>query len=144
MPQRRAGSTELCLILESGLVAVVAIRDENGLSGHQTRDLSVNLLIAHDPETVLDTEVVGCHEGSAVAHAGLEGTLHLSKRVWIKSKDRAQVEPGGFVEGKAVGLGAVQCLLVGKDLPFADRLEPDSRQETLGACCWPSTSNVCS
>ena len=51
--------------------------------------------------------------------------------VGIEPEDGAQVEAGRVVEGQAVGLGAGQGLLVGIDLPLADRLEPHPRQEPL-------------
>ncbi len=115
----------------AGLVAVVAVGDEDGLGGHQSADSGVRLLIGHDPEPVLDPQVIGRHQRSAIAQAGLDRALHFLVGVGIEAEDRAEVEPGRVIKGQPVGLGAGEGLLVGIDLPLAERLEPNPRQEPL-------------
>ena len=60
---------ELVAVFEAGLIAMVAVGDEDGPRGHQSLDERVGLLVGHDPEPVLDPEMVGRHPGGAVAQA---------------------------------------------------------------------------
>ena len=51
---------------------MVAVGDEDRLGGHQAPDRGMGLLVVDDPEPVLDAEVVGRHQGRAVAQARLD------------------------------------------------------------------------
>ena len=72
MAGRLARRGDFVAILERGLVAVVAVGDEDGLGGHQSADDRVRLLIGHDPEPVFDTQVIGRHQWRAIAQTGLD------------------------------------------------------------------------
>ena len=85
-PDDCAARAMLVAILEGGLVAVVAVGDEDRLSGHQAAESGVRLLIGHDPEPVFDAQVIGRHQRSAVAQAGFELALHRARR----RRDRAR------------------------------------------------------
>jgi len=90
----------------------------------------MSLGIVEDPEPILDAQVIGRHQGRAVAQAGPHDSLDLTFPVGIKPEDRAEVEPGRVVEGQSIGLGAGEGLLVRIDLALAERLQPDPGEET--------------
>ena len=128
-PDSSPASRPLVAVLQAGLVAMVAVGDEDRLGRHQAADGGLRLLVVDDPEPVLDAEVVGRHQRRAVAQARLDGAEHLAVGVGIEAEDRAEVEPGRVVERQPVGLRAGERLLVRVDLPLAERLQPDPRQE---------------
>ena len=68
---RRLGSSS-SRIFQAGLVAVVAVGDEDGPGGHQAADRGVSLRVVDDPEPVLDAEVVGRHQRRTIADSRLE------------------------------------------------------------------------
>ena len=130
-PDESPACTRSSRYFRPGLVAVMAVGDEDRLGGHQATDRGMRLLVVDDPEPVLDAQVIGRHQRSAVAQARLDGAQHLAVGVGIEPEDRAEVESGRVVEGQAVGLGARERLLVRVDLPLAERLEPHPGQESL-------------
>ena len=81
---RRASSR----YLSAGLVAVVAVGDEDGLGRHQPADGGVRFLVGHDPEPVLDAEMIGRHEGSAIAQPRLERAVNLFGRCRDRARKR--------------------------------------------------------
>ena len=122
---------EILLILEGGLVTVVAVGDEDGFPGHRAAESGVRLLVGDDPEPVFDAQVIGRDKRSAVAQACFEGALHEGAGIGIETEHRAQVEAGGLVKCQPVGFRAGHGLLMRIDLALADRLEPHPRQEPL-------------
>ena len=77
---------DLVAVLEGGLVAVVAVGDEDRLGGHQPSDDGMRFLVGHDPEPVFDTEVIGRHQRRPIAQTGLDRAVHLFGR----RRDRAR------------------------------------------------------
>ena len=136
---------ELVAELEAGLVAMVAVGDEDRLRRPISPcDRGVRRLVVDRPEPVDDAEVVRRLERGPVADAGLGGAEDRAFGVGIEAEDRAEVVPGRIEEGEAVGLGAGERLLVRIDPPLAERLEPDPGQEPLagvGLAPRPRTSD---
>ena len=73
--------------LQAGLVAVVAVGDEDRLGGHQPPDGGVCLLIGQEPEPVFDPQVIGRHQRGAIAEP--DSMVHYLRR----GPDRAR-RPG--------------------------------------------------
>ena len=124
-------AVEFVAELQAGLVAVVAVGDEDGLGAHQALQGGDRGRVVDLPEPVDDAEVVGRLLRGPVADAGLGRLDDLVVVVGVEAEDRAEVVLGRVEEGQAVGLGAGEGLLVGVDLPLAERLEPDPGQEPL-------------
>ncbi len=133
---------EIVAELHAGLVAMVAVGDEDRLGGHQTLDRGVDRRVGDQPELILNTEVIGRLEWGPVANSRFGGPQDFGFRVGVEAEDRAQVVFGGVEEGESIRLGAGQGLLVRVDLPLPEGLEANPGQEPLRVWVCPSTSKV--
>jgi uncharacterized RDD family membrane protein YckC len=123
------GRPPLLQVAQAGLVAVMAVGDEDGPGAEQASDGADGVLVADGPQAADDAEVVGRLQGQGPLGHGVEVLHDLVLGVGVKAEDGAEVHGGGVGEAEAVGLGAGQGLLVRVDAALAEGLEAHARHE---------------
>ena len=131
-PVSVAGGGQVVAELQAGLVAVVAVGDEDRLrrpSGPGRRCASPGRSTGQSRLRTPRWSVASSGVRSRMPASTARRTSSVG--VGVEAEDRAQVVPGRLEEREPVGLRARERLLVRVDLPLAERLEPDPGEEAL-------------
>jgi len=115
----------LVAVLERGLVAVMAVGDDDGLGRERCFDARDRGGIRHPPELV-----PAVHVDDRLAERPDE-LAHRLARARVEAEDRAQVGGRGEQDREAVGLGAGERALVRADDARAELLEPEPAEEAV-------------
>ena len=101
-------------VIERGLVAVMAVGDDELLVGHGGGEQADGGRIADAPEAVQNAVLVGDFGVGGTA-AVVENLLHAAGRVGVEHEDLAEVRVGGLEQVEAVAFGLGERLLVAED-----------------------------
>ena len=132
-----AGRGQFVAVFQAGLVAVVAVGDEDRLGRPSGLDRGAASLVGDRPEALTTPRWSVASSGVRSRKPASTAREHRAVGIGIEAEDRAEVEPGGVIERQAVGLGAGEGLLVREDLPLAERLQPDPGEEPAAGVASP-------
>ena len=127
--REEAAVVDLLPVVAGGLVAVVAVGDEDRLGAHHGRELRDHGHVGDRPEAMDHAQMVGGHQRRLVGHGGVQQVLGLALGVGIEAEDRAHLGLGHHGEHEPIDLGGRQGFFVREDLALAEPREPLAAEE---------------
>ena len=121
---------DVAAILAGRFVAVVAVGDEDRLGPDHGGHGGNGANVGYRPNLAHHAQVIGRHDRGQAADRLVQNCLGLVGRIGIEAENLAQVGLRRGHQHQPVDLGTGQGLFVRKDLPFAERRQPQPGHET--------------